>query len=185
MLCSCMSAESNSKNSSRRPLGAGPLSSSFDSVLMRVRLSPPPRPRFGTGLTHRALRFQPTKIHMRPRACSTRPKRVRNTLKISVFKSQHFQSYAHSFAASHAFSVLSKNLAGRTCKPAPQPHVFSLHYKRVRNSLNQMTFKSLNYAEHAHSFRASLVFSTLSQKAPGNISPISSHQGDSHDSQIH
>jgi hypothetical protein len=48
----------------------------------------------------------------------------------------------------------------------PETFCFQIIDKRVRNSLNKWTFKSLYFANDAHSLAASPVFSMLSQKHP-------------------
>jgi hypothetical protein len=52
-----------------------------------------------------------------------------------------------------------------------QPRMFSIRYKRVRNTLKMNVFNYLHLQTHAHSFAASPAVSTLSQKHTGGVYP--------------
>jgi hypothetical protein len=58
------------------------------------------------------------------------------------------------------------------CQTALPSPVFSISCKRVRNILKTSTFKSLCFHTHAHSFAASPVLSTTSQKHTGGTHPL-------------
>ena len=87
-----------------------------------------------------------------------------------MFARHHLQSCSRakrSSAAPHSH----RNTTLFTHKSPSQLPSFPTVNKRVRNSLNPLRINSLHFPIHAHSFRASPVLSTTSQKTPRNISP--------------
>src|ERR1700728_318225 len=91
-----------------------------------------------------------------------------------MFARNQFESFsARPFA--RPVSALVGSVASRSCSITPQ-QTFYLQplprsSQRVRNALNPIAFKSLNFHTHAYSFAATPVLSILSQKHTGGIYP--------------